>query len=90
MANLKKLKQRAIEQRPAPTDITSYESLKTNFAYSLLINSKYGQEIEGYSIVEMSNWIKAKQIYNDFDLIRMAVGVDDTNYIEEVQDGKEV
>lgn len=90
MANLKKLKQRAIEQRPTPNDITSYESLKTNFAYSLLINSKYGQEIEGYSIVEMSNWIKEKQVYNDFDLIRMAVGVDEDNYIEEVQDGKEV
>ena len=90
MANLKKLKQRAIEQRPTPNDITSYESLKTNFAYSLLINSKYGQEIEGYSIVELSNWIKEKQVYNDFDLIRMAVGVDEDNYIEEVQDGKEV
>lgn len=77
MANLKKLKQRALEQKPTPNDITSYESLKTNFAYSLLINSPYGAEIEGYSIVELSNWIKAKQIYNDVDLIRMAVGIEE-------------
>lgn len=89
MANLKKLKQRAIEQRPSPNDIASYESLKDNFVYSLLINSKYGQEIEGYSIVEMGNWLKEKQVYNDFDLIRMAVGVDDDNYKEE-EDGKEI
>lgn len=79
MANLKKLKRMAIEQKPAPNDISSYESLKTNFAYSLLIQSKYGAEIEGYSIVELSNWIKAKQIYNDFDLIRMAVGIEEDN-----------
>ena len=77
MANLRKLKKMAIEQKPAPNDITSYESLKTNFAYSLLIQSKYGAEIEGYSVVELSNWIKAKQVYNDFDLIRMAVGIEE-------------
>lgn len=77
MANLRKLKRMAIEQKPAPNDITSYESLKTNFAYSLLIQSKYGAEIEGYSIVELSNWIKAKQVYNDVDLIRMAVGIEE-------------
>lgn len=81
MANLKKLKQRAIEQRPTPNDITSYESLKTNFAYSLLINSKYGQEIEGYSIVEMSNWIKARGLQSDYDLLELIV--EDTNYTDE-------
>lgn len=83
MANLKKLKQRAIEQRPAPNDISDLLSLRDNFAYSVLLNTKYGQEIEGYSIVEMGNWLKEKQVYNDFDLIRMAVGVDDNNYTDE-------
>ena len=73
MANLKKLKQRAIEQRPTPNDITSYESLKTNFAYSLLINSPYGKEIEGYSLIEMGNWIKAKGLQSDYDLLQLVV-----------------
>ena len=76
MANLKKLKQRAIEQRPTPNDISSYESLKTNFAYSLLVNTKYRSEIEGYSIVELSNWIKEKQLYSDYDLLELIVDKD--------------
>ena len=71
MANLKKLKQRAIEQRPAPTDITSYESLKDNFAYSLL-NSKYN-EIQGYSVVELSKWLQAKGLQSDYDLLELIV-----------------
>lgn len=79
MANLKKLKQRAIEQRPTPNDITSYESLKTNFAYSILVNTKYRDEIEGYSIVELSNWLKAKQLYNDYDLIQLTIDTDEDN-----------
>lgn len=79
MANLKKLKQRAIEQRPTPNDITSYESLKTNFAYSILVNTKYRDEIEGYSIVELSNWLKEKQIQNDYDLIQLTIDTDEDN-----------
>lgn len=85
MANLKKLKQMAIERKPAPNDIASYGSLKTNFAYSLLVNTKYKDEIEGYSIIEMSNWIKSKGLYSDYDLLELVV-----NNNEEVQDGKEV
>lgn len=81
MANLKKLKQRAIEQRPAPTDITSYESLKDNFAYSVLLNTKYKDEIEGYSIVELSNWLKARGLQSDYDLLELIV--EDTNYTDE-------
>lgn len=85
MANLKKLKQRAIEQRPTPNDITSYESLKDNFAYSLL-KSKYS-EIQGYSIVELSNWLKARGLQSDYDLLELIVA---QNNNMEVQDGKEV
>lgn len=86
MANLKKLKQMAIERKPAPNDIASYESLKTNFAYSLLVNTKYKDEIEGYSIVELSNWIKAKGLLSDFDLLRLLV--EDNNSYEEVNNGQ--
>lgn len=79
MANLKKLKQRAIEQRPSPNDIASYESLRDNFAYSVLLNTKYKDEIEGYSIVELSNWLKEKQIQNDYDLIQLTIDTDEDN-----------
>lgn len=85
MANLKKLKQRAIEQRPTPNDITSYESLKTNFAYSLLINTSYKEQIEGFSPVEMGNWIKAKGLQSDYDLLELVV---EDNYTKEVSNGQ--
>lgn len=83
MANLKKLKRKAIEQRPAPNDISNILSLKDNFAYSLL-NSKYS-EIQGYSVVEMSNWIKAKGLQSDYDLLELIV---EDNYTKEVSNGQ--
>lgn len=85
MANLRKLRRMAIEQKPAPTDITSLQSLKDNFAYSLL-NSKYS-EIQGYSVVELSNWIKAKGLQSDYDLLELIVA---QNNNMEVSNGKEV
>lgn len=84
MANLKKLKRMAIEQKPAPNDISSLESLKTNFAYSLLVNTRYKQEIEGYSIIEMSNWIKSKGLQSDYDLLELIV---EDNNTKEVNNG---
>lgn len=79
MANLKKLKRMAIERRPAPNDISDLLSLRDNFAYSVLLNTKYKDEIEGYSIVELSNWLKEKQIQNDYDLIQLTIGVEEDN-----------
>ena len=79
MANLRKLKRMAIEQKPAPNDIASCASLKDNFAYSILVNTKYKDEIEGYSIVELSNWLKEKQIQNDYDLIQLTIDTDEDN-----------
>ena len=71
MANLKKLKQQALQQTPAIKDITSVHSLKDNFVYSLLINSKFGHEIEGFSVVELSNFLKEKGVQNDYELFNM-------------------
>lgn len=76
MANLRKLKKMAIEQKPAPNDITSLESLKTNFAYSILVNTKYKDEIEGYSIVELSNWLKKNNITSDLELLQLTIKED--------------
>lgn len=76
MANLKKLKRMAIEQKPAPNDISSYESLKTNFAYSVLVNTKYKQEIEELSVEQLSRWLKEKQIQNDYQLLQLTIKED--------------
>ena len=68
MANLKQLKKKALEQTPAIKDITSEKSLQDNFVYSLLINTKFGDEINGFSVVELSNFLKEKGITNDYQL----------------------
>ena len=68
MANLKQLKKKALEQTPAIKDITSEKSLQDNFVYSLLINTRFGQEIQGFSVVELSSWLKDKGITNDYQL----------------------
>ena len=68
MANLKQLKKKALEQTPAIKDITSEKSLQDNFVYSLLINTKYRQEIEGFSVIELSKWLQEHNIKTDFDL----------------------
>ena len=71
MANLKQLKKKALEQTPAIKDITSEKSLQDNFVYSLLINTRFGQEIQGFSVVELSSWLKEKGITNDYQLYNM-------------------
>ena len=71
MANLKQLKKKALEQTPAIKDITSEKSLQDNFVYSLLINTRFGQEIQGFSVVELSSWLKDKGITNDYQLYNM-------------------
>ena len=68
MANLKQLKKKALEQTPAIKDITSEKSLQDNFVYSLLINTRFGDEINGFSVVELSNFLKEKGITNDYQL----------------------
>ena len=71
MANLKQLKKKALQQSPTIKDITSEKSLQDNFVYSLLINTKYRQEIEGFSVIELSKWLQDKGITNDYQLYNM-------------------
>lgn len=71
LKDIRKIK-RAIRPRPAD-DISDLISLRDNFIYSLLINTKYKEEIEGYSVVELSNWIKAKGLQSDYDLLELVV-----------------
>ena len=88
MASKRKLKAMAQELKrvhiPQGT-IWELDSLADNFAYSLL-NSKYS-EIQGYSVVEMSNWLQAKGLQSDYDLLELIVA---QNNNMEVSNGKEV
>lgn len=77
LKDIRKMK-RAIQPKPVD-DISDLLSLRDNFAYSVLLNTKYKDEIEGYSIVELSNWLKEKQIQNDYDLIQLTIDTDEDN-----------
>lgn len=88
MASKKKLKELARELRkrhiPQGT-IWDLDSLADNFIYSLLINSDIGQEIEGMSVIELSQYLQKRNLVNDYDVLELILG---TNYTEEVQDGE--
>ena len=72
MANLKQLKKKAQQSRPAIRNIKDIKSLQDNFIYSLLINTKYGEQIQNYSPVELSKWLKEQPaIQSDYDIFKM-------------------
>ena len=72
MANLKQLKKKAQQTRPAIHDLNDVKSLQDNFIYSLLINTKYGEQIQNYSPVELSKWLKEQPaIQSDYDIFKM-------------------
>lgn len=77
LKDIRKMK-RAIQPKPVD-DISDLISLRDNFAYSVLLNTKYKDEIEGYSPVELSSWLKEHQIYNDYDLIQLTIDTDEDN-----------
>lgn len=86
MASKKKLKALTEELRkrhiPQGT-IWDLESLADNFIYSLLINSAYGEEIEGMSVIELSQWLQKRNLVNDYDVLELILNND-----REVQDGQ--
>ena len=86
MASKKKLKELARELRkrhiPQGT-IWDLDSLADNFIYSLLINSDIGQEIEGMSVIELSQWLQQRNLINDYDVLELILNNDG-----EVQDGE--
>lgn len=87
MASKKKLKALTEELRkrhiPQGT-IWDLDSLADNFIYSLLINSDIGQEIEGMSVIELSQYLQKRNLVNDYDVLELIL---DTNYKEE-EDGE--
>lgn len=83
MASKKKLKAMAEELRkrhiPQGT-ICDLNSLSDNFIYSLLINSSYGQQVEGMSVVELSQYLQKRNLVNDYEVLELILG---NNYTEE-------
>ena len=88
MASKKKLKAMAQELKrvhiPQGT-IWDLESLSDNFIYSLLIHSDIGQEVEGMSVVELSQWLQKQNLINDYDVLYLILG---TNNTKEVSNGE--
>ena len=86
MASKKKLKELAKELRkrhiPQGT-IWDLDSLADNFIYSLLINSDIGQEIEGMSVIELSQYLQKRNLVNDYEVLELILNND-----REVQDGE--
>ena len=88
MASKKKLKALTEELRKVHIpqgDISDINSLADNFIYSLLINSAYGEEIEGMSVIELSQWLQQRNLINDYDVLELILG---TNNTKEEQDGE--
>ena len=68
MSKIKRLTKELKRQYKPVGDISDVSSLQDNFVYSLLINTRFGQEIQGFSVVELSSWLKDKGITNDYQL----------------------
>lgn len=86
MASKRKLKELAKELRkrhiPQGT-IWDLDSLADNFIYSLLINSDIGEEIEGMSVIELSQYLQKRNLVNDYDVLELILNIN-----EEEEDGE--
>lgn len=90
MASKRKLKEltKELRKRHIPQGaIWDLNSLADNFIYSLLINSSYGEQIRGMSVVELSLWLQKNNLVNDYNVLELILG---DNYTKEVSNGKEV
>ena len=59
--------------------IWDLESLSDNFVYSLLINSAYGQEIQGMSVVELSQYLQKRNLINDYEALELILNNEEVN-----------
>lgn len=68
MSKISRLTKELQRQYRPTQDISSLDSLRDNFVYSLLVNSQFADEIAGFSVVELSQWLQNKGITNDYQL----------------------
>ena len=68
MSKISKITKQLQKQYKPVLDISDVKSLEDGFVLALLKNSKYGQEVDGYSVIELSKWLQEHNIKTDFDL----------------------
>ena len=68
MSKISKITKQLQKQYKPVLDISDVKSLEDGFVLALLKNSKYKDEVAGFSSVEISGWLKEKGIKTDFDL----------------------
>lgn len=68
MSKISRLTKDLKRQYRPTANISSLDSLQDNFVYSLLVNSQFADEIAGFSVVELSQWLQDKGITNDYQL----------------------
>ena len=68
MSKISKITKQLQKQYKPVLDISDVKSLEDGFVLALLKNSKYGQEVAGCSVIELSKWLQEHNIKTDFDL----------------------
>ena len=68
MSKISKITKQLQKQYKPVLDISDVKSLEDGFVLALLKNSKYGQEVDGFSVIELSKWLQEHNIKTDFDL----------------------
>ena len=70
MSKISKITKQLQKQYKPVLDISDVKSLEDGFVLALLKNSKYAEEVAGFSPIEISGWLKEHNITTDFDLYR--------------------
>ena len=68
MSKISKVTKQLKKQYKPVVDISDIKSLEDGFVLALLKNSKFGEEVDGFSIIELSKWLQEHNIKTDFDL----------------------
>ena len=68
MSKISKITKQLQKQYKPVLDISDVKSLEDGFVLAILKNSKFGEEVAGFSPIEISGWLKEKGIKTDFEL----------------------
>ena len=68
MSKISKVTKQLKKQYKPVVDISDVQSLEDGFVFAILKNSKYAEEVAGFSIIELSKWLQEHNIKTDFDL----------------------
>ena len=70
MSKISKVTKQLKKQYKPVLDISDVSSLGDNFIYSILINSKHSEEIQGLSPIELSKWLQDKGLKTDYEVLQ--------------------